>query len=332
MKEKIAGTIYGMALGDAFGMPSELWPKETIKEYFGHISTLLEGPRENEVAKNYKRGQFTDDTGQALVFLDSLFSTNFKPDIEDLSRRLLKWAEDNSAFERNILGPTSRAILSAIKNGQTQNLKNISDKAISNGSAMRIAPIGCLFHPTQSRQIAEYVKVISSVTHSSDISIAGSSIIAQGISSAMVYDNFDDVLSDILNMEKISRPLGERTASPSLTERIKLAIFLANKYKSNQELFLDKLYDLIGTGVNISESVPAAIAISYYSQDPNRAAELSANLGGDTDTIGSMSTAICGAFLGFNSINSKFIEILDRANPIDFNYYIEHLYKQRFKI
>ena len=54
-----------MALGDSMGMPSELWGREKVRKYFGKIESLLDGPKENSVACNYKRGQFTDDTGQA---------------------------------------------------------------------------------------------------------------------------------------------------------------------------------------------------------------------------------------------------------------------------
>ena len=32
MRDKIAGAIYGMALGDAMGMPSELWGKRKSKK------------------------------------------------------------------------------------------------------------------------------------------------------------------------------------------------------------------------------------------------------------------------------------------------------------
>ena len=41
MRDKIAGAIYGMALGDAMGMPSELWGREKVRKYFGKIEGLL---------------------------------------------------------------------------------------------------------------------------------------------------------------------------------------------------------------------------------------------------------------------------------------------------
>ena len=63
MRDKIAGALYGMALGDAMGMPAELWGRKRVKAFFGRIEGFLDGPAENDVAFNYKKGQFTDDTG-----------------------------------------------------------------------------------------------------------------------------------------------------------------------------------------------------------------------------------------------------------------------------
>lgn len=327
MRNKIAGTIYGMALGDAMGMPSELWGREKVRKYFGKIEGLLDGPKENSVACNYKKGQFTDDTGQALVIVDSLNSTNFKPSSKDIATKLLKWAENEKAFENNILGPTSKVALANFRDGI--NSKAVTDKALSNGSAMRIAPIGCLFNPHDKEKLANFVYGVSEVTHTSDIAIAGAAMIAVAVSSAIENNDFNIVIKDVFEMEPIARSLGAETYSPSLTERIKIGIYLANEYRDNEDLFLEKLYDIVGAGVNISESVPSAISIAYYAQDPNKCALLCANLAGDTDTIGAMATAICGAFKGIDYIKEEYIETLNTANNVDFYRYISILMNGR---
>ena len=327
MRKKIAGAIYGMALGDAMGMPSELWGREKVRKYFGKIEGLLDGPKENSVACNYKKGQFTDDTGQALVIVDSLNSTNFKPSSKDIATKLLKWAEKEKAFENNILGPTSKVALANFRDGI--NSKAVTDKALSNGSAMRIAPIGCLFNANDKEKLANFVYEVSEVTHTSDITIAGATMIAVAVSSAIENTDFNIVIKDVFEMEPIARSLGAETYSPSLTERIKIGIYLANEYKDNEDLFLEKLYDIVGAGVNISESVPSAISIAYYAQDPNKCALLCANLAGDTDTIGAMATAICGAFKGIDYIKEEYIEALNKANDVDFHRYISILINGR---
>ena len=43
MRDKIAGALYGMALGDAMGMPAELWGRKRVKAFFGRIEGFLDG-------------------------------------------------------------------------------------------------------------------------------------------------------------------------------------------------------------------------------------------------------------------------------------------------
>ena len=330
MENKISGAIYGLALGDAMGMPSELWGRERVRNYFGEITEFLDGPAENEVACHYSKGQFTYDTGQALVILDSLKETNYIPNTQHLAKRLLQWADHENAFDKNMLGPTTKVALTKFREGK--DAKAFTDKSLSNGSAMRISPIGCLFKPSDKERLARYVYQVSRVTHTSDITIAGAAMIAMGVSSALINEDFSKVLTDIYDIEKIARSLGKETFSPSLSERTKLGVELANTYKFQDKLFLEKIYDLIGAGVNISESVPAAISIAYYAQDPNKSALLCANLAGDTDTIGAMSTSICGAFTGMNRIEKKYIDTLNKANSVNLSQYVDDLLMARGRL
>lgn len=331
MRDKIEGVLYGMALGDAMGMPSELWGRKRTQDYFGcEINTFLDGPPENEVAFNYKKGQFTDDTGQALVLLDSIGATNYIPDTLDIAKRMLVWAEKENAFENNILGPTSRVALANFRDG-IEDMK-ITSKALSNGSAMRIAPIGCLFKPEQSDKILDYVYEVSRVTHTSDVTIAGAAMIAVGVSSALVNDDFERVIDDILAIEDKAYEKGCETFSARLSERIKIGLDIAKKYKDDEALFMEKIYRVVGTGVGIIESVPAAISVAYYTQNPNKACIMCANLGGDTDTIGAMATAICGAFTGISGIREDYIKVLRQQNEVDFDFYIDLLVTGREKL
>ncbi|MGS4821303.1 ADP-ribosylglycohydrolase family protein, partial [Raoultella terrigena] len=63
--------------------------------------------------------------------------------------------------------------------------------------------------------------------------------------------------------------------------------------------------------------------------DPNRCAVLCANLGGDTDTIGAMATAICGALNGISAIDSRLKARLDEVNRLDFTRYADALSRYR---
>ena len=85
---------------------------------------------------------------------------------------------------------------------------------------------------------------------------------------------------------------------------------------------MEQVYQLVGTGTSTIESVAAAIAMVELAQtNPNRCAILCANLGGDTDTIGAMATAICGALHGVESIDIALKQQLDDVNQLDFTRY-----------
>ncbi len=47
--ERILGALYGQALGDAMGMPSELWPRSRVKAHFGLRDPLIISPKRNHV-------------------------------------------------------------------------------------------------------------------------------------------------------------------------------------------------------------------------------------------------------------------------------------------
>ncbi len=64
----------------------------------------------------------------------------------------------------------------------------------------------------------------------------------------------------------------------------------------------------------IAESVPAAISIAYYTRDVKTCALMCANLGGDTDTIGAMATAICGAKTGIRAIDPAWQRVINEQN------------------
>ncbi|MFB5679260.1 ADP-ribosylglycohydrolase family protein [Paenibacillus terreus] len=328
---KILGMLYGMAIGDALGMPSELWGRKKVKSHFGHITEFLDGPKENDVACNFTKGQFTDDTTQALLILDALIENNFVPSDTLIAEKLLEWAIRTDAFENNILGPSSKSALLAIKEGR--DVSEFTRKALTNGAAMRIAPIGALFSTAQSEELAQYVYEVSKVTHSTDVSIGGAAMIAYAVSASIEDKSWGEIIEGALNIYELAAKKGAETFAASIPERLKLGIEFADKYRDDEETFTQKIYDVIGCGTMTSESVPAALAMAYYAKDPNRCAVICANIGGDTDTIGAMATAICGAKYGHDAIRKDWLETIDRENNVDLKNYAHFIesHKSQFK-
>lgn len=329
IKDKILGTLYGQAIGDAMGMPSELWPVQQIRQQFnGRIKTFLDGPSNNDIAVNFTKGEYTDDTNQALAILDSLIETHWQPNQQNLVQHIMKWADEVGAWENNILGPSSKAALTAIKKGEDP--RPVTDKALTNGAGMRIAPIGSLFDPQELSGLIKMVYEVTRVTHSSDVAMSGASMIAGAVTAAVADYSWDEIIDFALNCNDQGFKMGAPTWAAKTHERLKLGIELANRYPSDEVRFSQAIYNVIGTGTMISESIPAALSIAYYAKTVHKSALLCANLGGDTDTIGAMATAICGAKNGASSIDQSWIHLIDTKNPQHhFEEYVEQMLQFR---
>ena len=129
--------------------------------------------------------------------------------------------------------------------------------------------------------------------------------------------SYDEMLDDICKAFDFAVTLGEPTWAASIKDRL-LNVLDKAKDCADPDKFSLLVYNLVGTGTMTSESVTAALAIAYYCQDVEKAAFLCANMGGDTDTIGAMACAICGAFNGLSSVKSDTISYLEKTNNINF--------------
>ena len=169
--ERILGALYGQALGDAMGMPSELWPRSRVKAHFGWIDRFLPGPKENNAACYFNRAEFTDDTSMALCLADALLEREGKIDPDLIGRNILDWALRFDAFNKNVLGPTSKIALNAIRDGKP--VAELENNGVTNGAAMRVSPLGCLLPARDVDSFIDDVALASSPTHKSDLAVAG---------------------------------------------------------------------------------------------------------------------------------------------------------------
>ncbi|QTF06553.1 ADP-ribosylglycohydrolase family protein [Brenneria izadpanahii] len=327
-QNRINGALYGQMLGDAMGMPSELWPRTRIKNHFGWIDRFLPGPSENVAARYFQAAQYTDDTSMAIALADALIECEGQIEPTVIGRNILKWALAFGAFEKNILGPTSKAALSALQQGV--DIRKLENNGVTNGAAMRISPLGCLLPPCSLSDFICNVEQASSVTHKSDIAVAGATVIAWAISKAIDgFSTWKGIIDELPAVAQAAQNKRITTYSASMACRIELALETV-KRANGTTCAMSRIYDLIGTGTEMIESVPAAIAMVELAQtDPNRCAILCANLGGDTDTIGAMATAICGAINGATSIAPHFRQQLDDVNKLDIERYGRELLRLR---
>ncbi|WP_436856469.1 ADP-ribosylglycohydrolase family protein [Citrobacter tructae] len=325
--ERILGALYGQALGDAMGMPSELWPRTRVKAHFGWIDRFLPGPEENNAACYFNRAEFTDDTSMALCLADALLARDGEIDPDLIGRNILDWALRFDAFNKNVLGPTSKIALNAIRDGVP--VVELENNGVTNGAAMRASPLGCLLPAYDLDAFVDDVALASSPTHKSDLAIAGAVVVAWAISRAIDGDRWADIVESLPAIALYAQRKRITTFSASLSARLEMALKIVRD-ADGAESASEMLYQVVGAGTSTLESVACAIAMVELAEtDPNRCAILCANLGGDTDTIGAMATAICGALQGVGVINPQWKQELDAVNQLDFNRYASELARLR---
>jgi len=186
---------------------------------------------------------------------------------------------------------------------------------------MRVSPLGCLLPARDLSAFIDAVALASSPTHKSDVAISGATVIAWAVSRAIDGASWATIRDELPAIARAAQEKRVTTFSASMAARLELALNVVAQGKG-VESTMQQIYDLVGTGTSTIESVPAAIALVELAEtDPNRCAILCANLGGDTDTIGAMAVAICGALNGIDSIEIALKAELDAVNALDFTRY-----------
>ncbi|WP_273867746.1 ADP-ribosylglycohydrolase family protein [Serratia odorifera] len=326
-QQRVVGALYGQMLGDALGMPSELWPRERVKQHFGWIDRFLDGPAENSAACYFRAAQYTDDTSMALALADALIEADGEVVPELIARNVIRWVDDFDAFNKNILGPSSKLALGAQKKGTP--ISELDNNGVTNGAAMRISPLGCVLPSAPLDDFCQQVWLASSPTHKSDIAVAGAVVIAWAIAKAVEGVSWAEIRLALPGVADYAQRRHSTTFSASLAARVELALQVVDS-STGTEQASERIYQLVGAGVSTIESVPAALAmVALADTDPNQCAILCANLGGDTDTIGAMATAICGALNGIDAFDQCLLAQLKQVNTLDIPAYAQALLRLR---
>jgi len=160
-----------------------------------------------------------------------------------------------------------------------------------NGSAMRIAPIGVLYHNNLSL-LREIACESSRITHAHTLGMEGAALQAGAIAAATNLES-----ASALNRDDFLEELTDLTRDEVYAEKLGIVKeLLANPDES-------RVVTELGHGIEAFNSVPTAI-YCFLSEPGSfaRAVLLAISLGGDTDTIAAMTGAISGAYLGVDSI------------------------------
>lgn len=332
LHQRITGSLANALIGDAMGSATESLTPEEILQQFGGKVTHFYPPPQATFASGRKAGQLTDDTTQMLNMLEAIIEDSGNLKVETAAKWLLKWAEDESLFQQ-FAGPSTRRAVQRLKAGvspyETGKPSTPMDMGASNGAAMKVAPAG-LAHPGDLEAAVRDAATMCIPTHNTDLAFAGAGAVAASVAAALmpkvdVLSVVDAALFGAQKGYEIARTESVTTRSPSMIERIKLAVTIAvggNDFDTT----CARLGDVIGCGLPIIEAVPAAIGIFVAARGNARQSVTGAvNLGGDADTVAAISGAISGAYSGIECVDQQLAATLLEVNAIDLDLLAERI-------
>ncbi|MBA2810920.1 ADP-ribosylglycohydrolase family protein [Streptomyces sp. KM273126] len=313
--DRALGALYGLAMGDALGMPTQIMSRRSIVARFGTVTGFEPGPSDNPVSAGMPAGSVTDDTDQAIIVGRLLTESGGRIDPLRFAHELLEWERDMKAKGSfDLLGPSTKAALEAVSRGVPP--EEAGKSGATNGAAMRITPVGIAFSHTSLEHFLDEVAAACQVTHDTTIGIASAAAVAAAVSRGVDGGDLEDAFDAAITAAAAGAERGHWVAGADIAARIGWAVDLVRGLPEQQAL--DRVCDLVGTSVASQESVPAAFAVLALADgDPWRACLLAANLGGDCDTIGAIAGAIAGAISGASGLPAEALATLRSVNGLD---------------
>ena len=285
MPDRFPGCLLGHAVGDALGAPFEGIPADAVYRDFGPIRGIFDDPPIDTLT-------YTDDTEMTIAVAEVL--------IEDGAIDPSRLA---AAFERNYhpsrgYGPGAQRILDTIRAGgdwQTLAATVFPGGSLGNGAAMRVAPVGLLFHCDEAR-LLEQARLSALPTHTHPVGIEA----AQTLALAVAF-----VLTRPFDRSAFWATLRSHAATDDLGYALRIA----------SELTPDDTLGTLGNRLEAHRSVPTAIAC--FARHPDSYADTvchAISLGGDTDTLAAMAGALSGAYLGISALPRHLLDRLENGD------------------
>ncbi len=305
------GALYGLAVGDALGMPTQHLSRQEIRARWGdRLRGFEPAPPGHPIAAGLPAGSVTDDTEQAVLLARLLVQGDGAVDPRQLAQALVRWERDMAGRgSLDLLGPSTKRAVAAVLAGTPP--EEAGATGDTNGAAMRIAPVGILVDLSQSLStLVDQVVAASSVTHNTGIALAGAAAVAAAVSAGVSGAGIAEATALGVQAARIAAGRGHWVAGADVAARIEWATRLVAGRTRAQAAEL--IYKLVGTSLATQESVPAAFAVlAAEPADPWQACLLAASLGGDCDTIAAMAGAIAGACHGVTAFPPEAIAVID---------------------
>jgi len=290
--DKAEGILFGLAIGDALGAPTEFLSLDHIKACYGP-----EGIQDLPNA-----ALFTDDTQMTLAIAEALVQAgdqDLETLMEAVKHHFVQWA--HSPENNRAPGMTCLNGIARMEEGIHWSRSGIA-RSKGCGSAMRAAPIGYLFQhdPHKLRQVAYATGICTHGYPSADAACIGAAYL---VKLALDLTPPRDMIPQLLAFTQ--------GISPEFDEAIR-KVPQCLDWEDEEEAL-----DYLGQGWVGEEAVALALYCCLRHPDDYKKTVLrGANTNGDSDSIACIAGGISGAWLGSGAIPDAWMARVEKAEAL----------------
>lgn len=298
--EKVKSVLFGVATGDALGVPVEFRSRERIAE------DPVIGMR-GYGTYNLPPGTWSDDSSLTFCLAEALtkkFSLNVIGQyfVDWVSQGF--WAATGEVFD---IGMTTRDAISNIEAGVIPHLAGSTHASSNgNGSLMRILPLLFYIDTKQVDKRFEITQKVSSITHG-HIRSSICCFYYLEFARYLLKGRQKEEIYSILQSE-IPALLARKGIASSETDHLKR--LLENNIKNVKE-------GEIKSSGYVLHTLEASIWCLLTTESYEDAVLKAVNLGEDTDTTGAVTGGLAGLLYGYSNIPKEWIEQLSGNEAIE---------------
>ena len=300
---RIKGCLYGVADGDAMGLPVEFQNKESIQKEYGVIDKFIGGGTWGK-----DKGSVSDDTEMMLAVATGIIHNPENP-IGEIGKCFIDWYNEEP-FD---VGICCSNVIGRVRNemalhGYDENDWHKCAKAYSehgnsggNGALMRTAYVGCYYKDVVD--VIYWAREICKMTHYDSVAALDCAIVSR-----IIHDLIDGGDEEIIKKHTL------------------LNLYYGDRFKYFNVGEYD--FDVKPNGYGV-HSLMCALHSVLTTNSFKDAIIKAVNMGGDTDTIGAITGSIAGALYGYDGIPKEWAEGVEWRARGRIDTILPYAYQQR---